>query len=332
MNSQLPGTTTDEDIKRISRILQLIQVIAAAPRRCSRRDLADRFGVSERMITKDLDIIRHGLRLDLQRTPTGYYLREAPRLPMVQYSFGEALALLNAVQLARRLGGAGGGDLVAAVARLQALFAPEFMPLLHQLDRPLPQTAQGKHRQEMLTLLNRALLGQRVVEMIYATASRGGEITQRRVRPYAFIPYDRSWQLVAFCELRQAVLLFKVDRIREARLLDTPFTLPEDFDLETYMGSTWGILRSEAPAEEVILHFSADAGRWVAEEEWHPSQAIEPLPGGELRFRVCIPITEEFVHWVVRYGAAVEVVAPLHLRRAVRDEHLQAAERNRLAD
>ena len=45
------------------------------------------------------------------------------------------------------------------------------------------------------------------------------------------MPYVRSWQLIAYCHKRQAVIEFKVDRIRQADLLDEPYTMPVDFDL-----------------------------------------------------------------------------------------------------
>jgi len=51
MKSQFPGLGRPlEETKRTSRILELVQIIAVAPRRYLRRDLAQRFEISERMI------------------------------------------------------------------------------------------------------------------------------------------------------------------------------------------------------------------------------------------------------------------------------------------
>ncbi len=207
-----------EEMKRTSRILEIVQIVATAPQRYLRRDLAQRFEISERMIQKDLEIIRHGLKLLLLHSPKGYYFEEVPRLPVLQYTFAEALALLLAVQAARQVSGVASAELAAAVARLEALFPPEFTPLLRQaVGRPVI-TAQREHRQQMLILLNRALLEGCKVCMVYETRSRGGEVSERVIRPYHIMPYVRSWQLVAYCELREAVRMFKVDRIQEATL------------------------------------------------------------------------------------------------------------------
>jgi len=313
-------------MKRTSRILEIVHIIATAPQRYLRRDLAHRFEISERMIQKDLEVIRHGLKLSLLHLPEGYYFEEVPRLPALQYTFSEALALLLAVQAARQVSGIGSAELAAAVARLEALFPPEFTPLLRQAVGQPVVTAQREHRQEMLMLLNRALVEQRKVRLVYETRSRGGAVSERVVRPYHIMPYVRSWQLIAHCERREAVRMFKVDRIQEATLLDERYRIPADFDADAYMGAGWGAMRSGAGEPvDVVLRFGPEAGGWVTEEYWHPSQKAEPQPDGSVLFRLRIAaVTPEFVNWVLYYGSRVEVLEPAGLRERVAGEHRKA--------
>ena len=314
-----------EELKRTSRILELAQIIAVAPRRYLRRDLAARFELSERMIQKDLAIIRNGLKLPLLRDSNGYYFESIPRLPTLQYTFAEALALLLAVQAARQVSGIGSSDLAAAIARLEALFPAEFTPWLRQLAGSSPMMANREHRQKMLALLNQALVYGRKVRMVYETRSRAGEANERVVRPYHLLPYVRSWQLVAYCERRSAVLLFKVDRIRQAVLLEERYAVPEDFDLDGYLGPGWGLMRGEAgEAEEIILRFTPEAGQWVAEEYWHSSQRVEVQDNGEVLVRLMVAPTLEFINWLMYYGDRVRVERPPRLREELREAHLRA--------
>lgn len=317
-----------EETKRTSRILEIVQIIAIAPRRYLRRDLADRFEISERMIQKDLDVIRHGLKLPLMHSREGYYFEEMPRLPVLQYTFAEALALLLAVQAARQVSGVGSVELAAAVARLEALFPSEFTPLLRQMVSQPLTTVRREHRQQMLMLLNRALLEQRAVRIIYETRSRGGVVSERVVRPYHIMPYVRSWQLIAHCERRGAILMFKVDRIQEATLLDERYSIPSDFDVDEYMGLGWGAMRGgSGEPVDVVLRFGPEAGQWVSEEYWHASQEAEELPDGRVLFKLRIAtITPEFVNWVLYYGSRVEVLEPEDLRERMVEEHRRAVE------
>ncbi len=322
MGHDLPGLGRPyEEMKRTSRILELVQIIAVAPCRYLRRNLAEYFEVSERTIQKDLEVIRHGLVLSLRHSPEGYYFEEVPRLPTLQYTFAEALALLLAVQAAWQVSGIGSAELAAAVARLEALFPPEFTPLLRQIVSQPVLTAQREHRQQMLMLLNQALIEGRKVRMVYETRSRGGEVSERVVRPYHIMPYVRSWQLIAYCERREETLMFKIDRIQEATLLDERYSVPDDFDLDAYLGETWGMMRGEAGEPvDVVLRFEPEAGHWVVEEYWHPSQQVEEQPDGSLLFRLHVAITPEFVHWLLYYGSRVEVLEPLELRDKIVEE------------
>jgi len=169
-------------------------------------------------------------------------------------------------------------------------------------------------RMESLAALQVAVGQRRQVRLEYAVASKGGELTERAVDPYAVIPYGKSWHLVAFCHLRDDVRLFKIDRIRRLEPLDTRFAAP-DFDLAEFLGHGWGLMRGiVGPVEEVVLHFRPPTASFVAEESWHPSQRIEWCDDGTVLFRVTVIVTPELRRWVFGYGRDVAVRAPDHLR------------------
>ena len=325
MLSGLKGSVLDQEFRRIARILEIIQMIARAPKRWTRKKLAEKFGISERQIQKDLRIVREALHLPLKSDGDGYYFERLPQLPTLSYTFEEALALLLAARVAQTLPGVNSAELAAAIARLESLFPEEFLPLLRQSTDRLPRKAEAAHRQKMLTLLHRALVERRQVRIVYVIGAKGGVKSERVVEPYHIMPYVRSWQLIAYCHQRQAVLMFKVDRILQAELLDEFYTIPSDFDIDEYLGDNWGIMRGAArEPEEVELIFEPKAGRWVAEEHWHKSQKVEELPDGSVRVRFCIGITPEFVNWLLYYGSRVRVVKPEWLREQVVEEHRKA--------
>ena len=177
-----------EETKRTARILEIIQAIALRPRHFKVAALSRRFEVSERMIKKDLEVIRHGLRLDLRSSSEGYHFEKTPQLPTISYSFTEALALLQAAQVGRRISGIDSAELAAAVARLEALFPAPFQSFLRAPVYRPKLTAQREHRQQMLRLLNQALLEGRKLEIVYETASRDGAIGSRVVHPITCCP------------------------------------------------------------------------------------------------------------------------------------------------
>lgn len=132
------------------------------------------------------------------------------------------------------------------------------------------------------------------------------------------VPYGKSWHLVGHCHLRDAVRLFKVDRIRDLRPREERFPAPADFDLAEFLGRGWGLMRGVAGSvEEVALRFRPLAAQFVTEERWHASQRAEWAPDGTATFRVTVVITPELRRWVYGYGSDVEVLAPAHRREWV---------------
>ncbi len=319
-----------EDIRRIARVLDIIQQIISTPNHWTRRKLAEFHEVSERMIQKDLEIIKYRLNLKLQRDSRGYYFEQIPKLPILSYSFAEGLALLMAARSAQVLPGVNSAELAAAIARLETIFPQELLPLLREAADKLPKHAERTPRQSMLLLLNRALAEKRQVEMEYLTPGEDGtpKIKVRKVEPYAVFPYGRSWHLVAFDHLSKEVRTFKIDRIQQAKMLDEFYTMVQEFNLEEYLGDNWGIIRNPSTkVEEVSLLFDALAGRWVSEETWHKSQVNEMLEDGQVRVRFTVGVTEEMINWLLYYGEHVYVEQPLWLRARVRAEHYRAAKR-----
>ncbi|HEX5503815.1 MAG TPA: WYL domain-containing transcriptional regulator [Thermomicrobiales bacterium] len=314
-----------QETRRTARLLDLVHRIANAPRRWTRKRLAEEYQVSERQITKDLEILKHKLHFELEHAREGYYFARMPRLPTASFSFEEALALLLAVRAGGALAGVDGEALGAAVGRLESLFPRELHPVLRAAE---PGAADPGDRAARLADLEVAVGDRRQVWIEYAAASRGGAVTARTIDPYAVFPYGRSWHCAAYCHLRESVRLFKVDRIRDWRVLDSRFPPPTDFDLGRFLGHGWGLMPGVGgPVEAVTLRFHPPAARFVAEERWHLSQRVEWEPGGTMLFGVDVPVTPEFRHWVYHYGRQVEVLAPASLRAWVRAEALAVADR-----
>ena len=304
-----------QETRRTARLLDLVWRISNAPRTWSRKRLAEHYEVSERQITKDLEVLRHGLRFPIVRSPGGYFFEQVPRLPTASFSFEEALALLLATRAAGQLAGVDGEALAAAVGRLESLFPRDLRPVLRAAENGLDDPGGRAAR---LAALEVAVTQRRQVWIEYSAPSRGGEVTERTVDPYAVVPYGRSWHFVGYCHLRDDLRVFKLDRIRQLRSLDSRFPPPTDFDLGRYLDHGWGLMPGiDGPVKEVILRFRPPDAHFVAEERWHATQRVEWEPNGTLLFRVAVVVTPELRHWVYRYGREVEVLAPASLREWV---------------
>ena len=61
-----------------------------------------------------------------------------------------------------------------------------------------------------------------------------GEVSERIVRPYGAVVKDSEWYLIAFCELKSQIRIFKCSRIENIEVLDESFKMAKNFNLEEF--------------------------------------------------------------------------------------------------
>lgn len=305
----------EQETRRVARLLEIIWLIQAAPRQWTRQRLAERFDVSARSITSDLQVIRHGLVWDLKsERGSGYYFGAVPRLPSVTYSLSEALALILAAQAGLNYGGIPHEELGSAIRRLTSVFPEDLRRFVERFGSQPASPTDGR-RTSILGEVTQAMSLGRRLSMVYRVASRGGVETRRVVDPLALVPYDKTWHLVGYCHLREDVRVFKIDRVRQIEVLPDRFTAPAGFDLNSFLASGWGIMRGlDLPIDDVVLRFQTPAADWVVEGTWHEGEVVERQPDGSILYRVSIEVTPEFQRWVLGYGRMVDILRPAHLR------------------
>jgi len=77
------------------------------------------------------------------------------------------------------------------------------------------------------------------------------------------------------------------------------------------------------------LRFFSPAAARVRETIWHPSQQLTDGPDGQVDMRVTVAGTVEIAPWILGWGDAVEVLAPLELRQRIADAGTRMAALNR---
>jgi proteasome accessory factor C len=155
----------------------------------------------------------------------------------------------------------------------------------------------GTAAEETLSLLRTAVAEHRQVRLDYYSYGRDRR-TVRVIEPRRFFADEGNWYVAAFCHLAGADRVFRVDRIREAVLLDTTFAAPTE--------TTGAASFAPSPGDpRVVLDLEQDA-RWVVDH--YPHDALEELGGG--RVRVTLPVTARpwLERLLVRLGPSATVV------------------------
>lgn len=313
MNSAAPRRGAESAIDQVSRMLALVPYITRRPG-VAISELADEFGVSTGQITADLNLL-------MVCGEPGYYPNELIDVVLDEDDGTVSIAYDAGIDRPVRLSPDEAVTLTVALralADVPDLVDPEAVhSALAKLEGaaggPVPaiSVAAADPAPALGTVRQAALEGRRLW-MRYYTASRD-EVTEREVDPIRLLVVDGHAYLEGYCYLAEAVRRFRVDRIDETRLLDTPAQPPlwVEADVPTALFSPPRDVRP------VTLRLAPEAA-WVAEYYLMDDvTAVDDAPGTwQVRMR---PSDEEWlVRLVLSLGGAATIVDRPDLAAEVR--------------
>lgn len=314
--------------ERLYRIDQLLNQRKVVPR----NDLLSELEVSWATLKRDLAYMRDRLNapivFDHDRGGYCFDLSGAGpqyELPGLWFNSQEVLALLTMHRLLEELdsGGLLGPQIGPLMSRLNALLetgagsADEVMrrvKVIAAQNRPVPA--------RWFEVVGSALVQRHRIEILYFTRSRN-ERSRREVSPQRLVHYRNAWYLDAWCHRSDALRVFALDAIVEARMIDRKARNVSPAEIDRELGAGYGIYRGRN-LRWAVLRFTPDAARWVSAEVWHPKQEARTLDDGSYELKIPYADTPELEMDILRHGEQVEVVSPPALRRRIA-ERLESA-------
>lgn len=296
------------------------------------RTLGKRLEVHPRTIRRDIEYLRYQLKAPIEFDPrrNGYYYTETTyRLPLLQFTEGELIALFLGEQLLRQYRGtAFGPDLARVFAKITtALNEPMTVDVERYSEAISFRTsAPAIFDVEILRTLISAILQRRRLVIDYWTASRDS-LNRRQVDPYHLASCDGQYYLFAYCHMKKGIRTFVPGRIRAIEVTDTVFTRDESFQIDEYLAGTMAVFRGDgSERHSVRLRFTGAAVHYVRERLWHPQQRTEPGKDGSLIVSFDVSHLREAERLVLTWAPECEALEPPELRASVATALTKAAE------
>lgn len=296
--------------------------------------LRNSLGVSPATLKRDLVYMRDRLHapIEYDRDANGYRFgkpRSGPRyeLPGLWFSAAEVHALLSTLHLLGSLQpGLLDGQVAPLVERLQAILGSDDHSWRDVQKRiRIFQPGRRKPRAEHFSTIASAVL-KRLRLWIRHYNRREDRETERDISPQRLIHYRENWYVDAYCHLRQGLRSFAIDAIREVVLLDARAREIAETELDRHMASGYGIFAGQN-VEWARLRFATEVGRWVSAQIWHPEQRAWVEKDGRYLLEVPYSDDRELVMDILKYGADVEVLGPVTLRKRVGETLRKAGRR-----
>ncbi len=201
-----------------------------------------------------------------------------------------------------------------AVRRLQGkirdALGPEASRELERAERSI-RLGDGTHRGRVRQL-RQAMSQCRELRISYWSAHRAA-MSERVIQPYGMTEFGGDWYVVAHDSSRKKPVTFRIDRIRDAELLDSEYEIPDDFDVNDWRDARDFTAPPSRTAARVLLR--GKAARFA--KEGLPRRDVKDLPDGSVLARVPVRSEAWFLSWLLPFGPDAEVVEPPELRARV---------------
>jgi predicted DNA-binding transcriptional regulator YafY len=164
----------------------------------------------------------------------------------------------------------------------------------------------------MLGIIREGLLGMRLLHFTYFGGSTPG--AARDVIPLGIL-FGRCNYLIAVEAGTTKPKSWRLDRIENLRVLDTPGIPPHGFSLTNFANDLFGFF-DEKP-QDVILYVLPAGMDDLKNFRFHASQAVETLPSGGALVRFRASGMQELVWHLFSWGNKVEIIEPVSLRQSM---------------
>jgi proteasome accessory factor B len=317
-----------ENLKKIDRLIRLITLIHGRGDLTAGK-LAEQFKVTERTIFRDLKTLeRAGVPVSFNPDANGYEIRRDFFLPPVQMTVDEALAICV---LGEQVGRSEQVPFLAVAERavekirgqLPAPIRQELAGIEKQISIHLAASSHAGEAHDVYATVRDAIAKKRQLQCSYdsATASAGKPTRSDKpfkLKPYALLFGQRAWYVVGHHSRHDAIRCLRLSRFTRCQPTDTPYAIPDDFDLGKYLGNAWRMIRGEK-RHKVEIVFDKQFADGIGETQWHATQEVEELDDGSIRFTCTVDGLDEIVWWVLGMGPHCRVVSPKELVGRVRE-------------
>nr|WP_281393965.1 WYL domain-containing protein [Texcoconibacillus texcoconensis] len=182
------------------------------------------------------------------------------------------------------------------------------------------QKMSDEHLHNMQTMIEAITLN-RSLDCTYHAMFRD-EDTERTIDPYYLVPREGHLYVIAYCNWRETIRVFRLNRFKRMSLTDKTFKMPEDFNIDDYLANRWSIIASDE-ATTFCIHFHHDVARYIKEADYYVDARIDDQPDGSIHFFVTVKGADEFLRWLKQFGTSAELLSPTEYRDQLLFEYEQ---------
>lgn len=172
----------------------------------------------------------------------------------------------------------------------------------------------------------RALKEMNPITFTYQPFNRSNAREGIVIEPYFLKIFRQRWYVTGLNQADNKIKTYALDRIRDLKLVNETFTMPENFDPEQFTRDAFGIVFTMGEVKQVVIKCDSQQAKYFRALPLHHSQS-EMLHDHYSMFYYRLKLTPDFVQELLSHGSRITVVSPPELKAMVVSE-LKASLRN----
>lgn len=253
-------------------------------------------GISKRTLQRDLREIRNifGIDIEYSKREKGYFLNENEAERMNFERMMEAFDMFNSLNMAQDLT----GFVHAEKRRPQG--TENLYGVLHAIKNKLQvRFSYHKYWED--------------------------EITARFADPYALKEFKHRWYLLAKDNGDGRIKSFALDRLSQLDISSDYFSYPNNYNVEESFRFCFGIIHAdEDEPQDIVLSFDPFQGKYMKSLPLHHTQQVIADNDKELKIKLRLFITDDFLMEILSFGNTVKVIQPQALIDQIKLTHEKA--------
>ena len=241
-----------------------------------------KMATSDRTISRDIKDMRalFGIDIEYSRKQKGYFINQGVMDSMNFQRMIESFDMFSSLKLAQDL-----------------------TPFIH-LERRRPLGTENLYG------LLHAIKNRLQIKFSYQKFWED-EKSYRKANPYAMKEFKDRWYLIAKDSKDGNIKSFALDRLTDLEITNKTIESPRDYNIEEVYRYCFGIIspNDEVP-QEIVLSFDPVQGRYIKSLPLHETQEVLIDNDDEIRIRLKLCLTYDFLMELISHGDNVKVLKP----------------------
>ncbi len=280
------------------------------------KDIAERFDITLRTVYRDIQALTEGGVPVIGEAGVGYTLMEGYRLPPVMFTNEEAAAFLTGEKLVGNFGdeatNAGYRSGMYKIKAVLRSMEKDYLETIEDHIEVLRDPRLPEHKHSGLQDIFRSIAGKHLLQLYYTT-TYSDKHTQRNVEPVGVFHRGSYWYLIAYCHLRKDYRNFRVDGIKQLRVLEERFSR-EHPTLKQYLSQ----VAKDENLQKVVLQVDADKAGYLGEQKYYSGYVSQKPKDDKIEMTFLTASLEGFARWYLMIGDIARITSPATLKTRVK--------------